>query len=222
MSLGAPVSEQAVLEALRGVLDPELDESVVDLAFVDRVRVDDERVEVVLRLPTFWCAPNFAYLMAHDARETVRQVAGGRRVEVGLKDDFASDEISQGVSDDQPFHRIFGEQADGENLTELRRLFQTKAFTMRLEQLARLLLDGGLTASQVTGLRLADVLAAPAVGPLLLRLDDRPRQLEGGGPLAVTHLRKRHQLGLDPADAAPLVTDPDGGMLETRYGKDER
>jgi metal-sulfur cluster biosynthetic enzyme len=49
-----------VLSALRDVYDPELDESLVDLQFVDDVRVQDGQVEVVLRLPTFWCAPNFA------------------------------------------------------------------------------------------------------------------------------------------------------------------
>ena len=35
------VSEATVLDALRGVIDPELDESLVDLGFVESVRVDD-------------------------------------------------------------------------------------------------------------------------------------------------------------------------------------
>jgi metal-sulfur cluster biosynthetic enzyme len=252
VSIIAPVSEQTVLEALRGVLDPELDESVVDLGFVDSVQVEDDRVEVVLRLPTFWCAPNFAYLMAHDAREAARKVAGPRRVEVRLKDHFASDEISQGVSRDLPFDEIFDDQADGEDLTALRRLFQTKAFSMRLEQLVQLLLDQGLSPAEVTGLRVADVLAAPRAGPLVLRLGDRPRQLRGGGSVARAYLGKRRQLGLDQSDHSPLVGDANGapiaanelsaylqrarrqrismafnsmfcrGMLETRYGKDER
>ncbi len=252
MTAARAISEQEVLEALRGVLDPELDESVVDLAFVDRVRVDDDRVEVVLRLPTFWCAPNFAYLMAHDARESVRRLAGSRRVEVRLKDHFASDEIGEGVSRDLPFDQIFGDQADGEDLTALRRLFQTKAFSMRLEPLVQLLLDQGLSAVEVTSLHLADVLSAPEAGPLVLRLGARARQLRGGGSVARAYLAKRRQLGLDQSDAAPLVSDPDGspiaadglsaylqharrqrismafnsmfcrGMLETRYGKDER
>src|SRR5215216_2291510 len=92
------VSERAVLNALRAVIDPELDESLVELGFVDRVHVEDGRVEVVLRLPTFWCAPNFAYLMAHDAREAVRHTLGIVDVRVSLKDHMYSDEISLGVS----------------------------------------------------------------------------------------------------------------------------
>ena len=123
---------------------------------------------------------------------------------------------------------------------------------MRLEQLVQLLLDQGLSPAEVTGLRVADVLAAPRAGPLVLRLGDRTQQLRGGGSVARAYLSKRRQLGLDPSDHAPLVGDANGapiapdellsylgrarrqrismafnsmfcrGMLGTRYGKDER
>ena len=76
------LTEQDVLAALQRVSDPELDESIVDLQFVDRVRVDGSQVELVLRLPTFWCAPNFAYLMAYDARAQVLSLPGVRDVRV--------------------------------------------------------------------------------------------------------------------------------------------
>jgi metal-sulfur cluster biosynthetic enzyme len=202
--------EQTVLDALRGVLDPELDESLVDLGFVADVRVDERRVTVRLRLPTFWCAPNFAYLMARDARDQVRRVAAGRDVRVVLEDHFASDEISAGVSDDRPLSSIFPGQTDGEDLAELRRLFQAKAYTMRLEQLVRLLLDHGLATDEVAGLRLGDVLAAPEHGPLVLRVGRHTRRVRGGSPLLRAYLDKRSLLGLDVSDEAPLVTDPAG------------
>ena len=51
--------------------------------YLPGVRIEDAgRVEVVLRLPTFWCAPNFAYLMAYDAREQALRVSGVREVRV--------------------------------------------------------------------------------------------------------------------------------------------
>jgi metal-sulfur cluster biosynthetic enzyme len=202
--------EQSALDALRGVLDPELDESLVDLGFVDYVRVDEDRVTVGLRLPTFWCAPNFAYLMASDARDQVRRVAGGRDVHVVLKDHFASDEISAGVSADQPLATIFPGQIEGEDLSELRRLFQSKAYTMRLEQLVQLLLDGGLAVNEVAALRMGDVLAAPERGPLVLRVGHGTRSLRGGSPLLHAYLDKRSLLGLGVSDETPLVTDVDG------------
>src|SRR5438094_9890393 len=111
------VSEQAVLAALGAVIDPELDESLVELGFVDTVSIRDEGwVEVVLRLPTFWCAPNFAYLMAYDAREQTLRVPGVRHVQVVLKDHMYSEEISRGVSAARNFDDVFPGQADGEDV----------------------------------------------------------------------------------------------------------
>src|SRR6202158_3718969 len=149
------VSEQAVLAALRTVIDPELDESLVELGFLHSVRIEDEgNVEVVLRLPTFWCAPNFAYLMAYDARVATLGVPGVRQVRVVLKDHMYSDEISTGISAGQKFDEVFPGQTDGEDVGELRALFHAKAFGMRQEQLARFLLDAGLSASEVVDIRL--------------------------------------------------------------------
>src|SRR5438067_705235 len=146
------VSEQAVVAALHRVSDPELDESLVELGFLDSVHIEGGRVDVVLRLPTFWCAPNFAYLMAYDAREQALQVPGVRQVRVVLKDHMYSDEISTGVSAHQGFDEVFPGQADGEDLSQLRALFQAKAFGMRQEQLVRFLPESGLTAAEVVGL----------------------------------------------------------------------
>ena len=61
-----------VLEALGTVYDPELDEPITTLGFVGScVVTDDGDVSVRLRLPTPQCAPNFAFLMAADARAAV-------------------------------------------------------------------------------------------------------------------------------------------------------
>ena len=59
---------EAILRALDVVIDPELDEPITDLGFVHTVDVSpDGDLEVHLRLPTSFCAPNFAYLMVSDA-----------------------------------------------------------------------------------------------------------------------------------------------------------
>ncbi len=98
-----------------------------------------DAVELVLRLPTFWCAPNFAYLMASDARKAVLQVPGVHEVRVTLRDHMYSDEISSG----KPFAEAFGDQAESDDMAELRQLFNRKAFGMRQEQLVRFLQEVG-------------------------------------------------------------------------------
>jgi metal-sulfur cluster biosynthetic enzyme len=208
------IDTQAVVAALREVSDPELDESLVDLGFLDSVSAEDGCIEVVLRLPTFECAPNFAYLMAHDARQQALGVPGVRDVRVVLKDHMYSDEISHGVSAGRSFGELFGCQADGDDLEELRALFRGKAFGMRLEQLTHCLLDAGLNAEEVVGLRLCDVLDTSDRGGLRLRLGGAERQVPGGAPLARTYLERRQRLGLATAGPTPLITAQDGTPIE--------
>src|SRR5439155_20129213 len=50
------ITAEAVLVALSGVRDPEIDESLTDLRFVAGVDVDGADVRVHLRLPTYFCA----------------------------------------------------------------------------------------------------------------------------------------------------------------------
>jgi hypothetical protein len=167
----------------------------------------------VLRLPTFWCAPNFAYLMAYDAREQVLRVPGVRQARVVLKDHMYSDEISVGVSAGQAFEAVFPGQADGDDLGELRDLFHGKAFGMRQEQLVRFLLDSGLTTDEVVGLRLADVVDTSNQHGLRLRVGDQALLLRGGAPLARAYLERRQRVGLDQDGGAVLITDRDGQPL---------
>ena len=250
-SQAAAVSEQAVITALRGVLDPELDESLVELGFVDGVCLEGGDVTVRLRLPTFWCSPNFAYIMAQDAREQVLRLPGVARVRVELKDHFVSDEIGEGVSAGKAFTEVFPGEAT-EELDELRAQFRRKAFTGRQEQLVRWLLDSGLSPAEVVGLRLGDLAWAAGSGDLVLELADRQQVVRGGAELAQRYLAKRRGLGLPDDPAARLVTDEHGrelaaaeledylragrrqrlslvfntsfcrGMLETRYGLERR
>ena len=81
----------AIWDALATVRDPELDEPITDLGFVGSAEVRDGRASVRLRLPTYFCAPNFAYLMVADARDAVRAVPGVVSVDVRLADHFAAE-----------------------------------------------------------------------------------------------------------------------------------
>jgi metal-sulfur cluster biosynthetic enzyme len=240
------VSEAAVLSALSEVSDPELDESIVALGFIDSVRVAGSQAELVLRLPTFWCAPNFAYLMAHDARQAVLALGGIDHVDVRLKDHMYSDEISTGVSDGQPFDQVFEGQCEDDDLDELREAFRRKALGMRQEQLVRFLLDAGVQPAQIVALEGSDVLDTSDSGGLRLRIGGRERLLRGGAPLARAYLARRARAGL----TGRLITGLGGeplqdlsahldhmrrqrismtfnalmcrGLLETRYGLSRR
>lgn len=146
-----------VLEALETVHDPELDEPITSLRFVTSCEVSaDGDVDVRLRLPTPQCAPNFAYLMAADARNAVRRLPEVRGVTVVLEDHYTGDEINAAVGRGEAFAQAFPGETEGE-LDALRELFHRKALVARQSRLCEALLAEGATAEEVTARRVADL-----------------------------------------------------------------
>lgn len=121
---------KAVLEALGAVLDPELDEPLLDLGFIHQVLVEEGGVKVVLRLPTFWCSAGFAYIMGEDIKAALGAEPWVDSVEVELADHFAEEKINRGLAEGRSFEAVFGREADG-GLAELRKQFREKGFLGR-------------------------------------------------------------------------------------------
>jgi metal-sulfur cluster biosynthetic enzyme len=178
----------AVLAALDTVRDPELDTSIVELGFVSSCAVADGAVRVRLRLPTFFCAPNFAYLMVADVHDRVAELDGVDAVEVVLEDHFASTEINTGVAARAGFVAAFDGLAENE-LDGLRRDFLRKAMLANQDRVARPLLAAGMPLDRVGALTLGEV---PASADL-----DRLRS-------------RRRQLGIPSDDDDPLLVRVDG------------
>ena len=225
------IDRDVVLGALSGVRDPELDEPITDLDFVSELRVEGASAFVRLRLPTYFCAPNFAYLMVADAKEALLSVPGVEEASVVLDDHYASEEINGGVNGERGFDGAFPEQTEGADLEKLRSTFRRKSFVSRQEQLCRILLADVYSPADLAGMRLEDV----------------PPSAE-----FEKYLERRKELGIDSSAEAPLVVDPDGnavpreavvqhlrfartvrvsidgnasfcrGLLSTRYGATER
>jgi metal-sulfur cluster biosynthetic enzyme len=82
-----------LLERLQPILDPELDESILQLGFIQSLHVHDGHATIVVQLPTSWCAANFAYMMADDIRRALLTVEGLHHVTVRLRDHFAAEAI---------------------------------------------------------------------------------------------------------------------------------
>jgi metal-sulfur cluster biosynthetic enzyme len=186
----APPGGARVLAALAAVRDPELDEPITSLGFVTACTVSaDGDARVRLRLPTYFCAPNFAFLMVADAYDAASALPGLRRVEVVLEDHFASDAINGGVAARAGFARSFDGEAIGE-LDELRANFLRKAVMAGTDLVCRPLLAAGTSPGELPRMTLGDVPPSPAL--------DRLRQ-------------RRAELGLPTGDGAPLLIDPVSG-----------
>jgi metal-sulfur cluster biosynthetic enzyme len=190
------VGVEAVLDALATVRDPELDEPVTELDFVQAVHVSDSAVRVELRLPTYFCAPNFAYLMVADAYDACAELPGVEQVTVSLVDHFAADEINAGVAASRGFTGTFPGLADSadDELAQLRATFTRKAHRASQERVASALLRDGREVADLAALTLGD---APP-GAELDRL-----------------VRRRAELGLPCHAGAALLVHDDGRPVES-------
>ncbi len=179
-------TQAQVLAALDAVRDPELDEPVTELGFVSACSVSAEGDAAVrLRLPTYFCAPNFAFLMVADAYDAVSGVVGVRQTEVVLEDHFASEAINRGVAARAGFAESFEGLAAGE-LDTLRADFVRKAVLAGTDRVCRPLLTAGRTPEELAGLRLGDVPPSADLDRLRCR---------------------RAELGLPSDDASALLVD---------------
>ena len=203
--LPSPINADDLLARLDRVLDPELDESVLSLGFVESVVGDDAgNVTVCLRLPTYWCAANFSYLMASDVRRELAGLDGVHSVTVKLEEHFASSQVESGASPGKTFAEAFPDSGP-DTLEETRRIFLLKGYFTRQERLLRALKNTGMPFEEIAGLRIGDVDSARVEAQAFSR-----------------YLERRKELDLDCSDVAALIVDATGraipaAELETYY-----
>jgi metal-sulfur cluster biosynthetic enzyme len=180
----------AARAALDTVYDPELDEPITDLGFVRSLTAEDDRITVHLRLPTSFCSPNFAYLMASDAKDALSALPGAREVTVLLDDHHDSDLINRGLAADAGYRGTFGHEAE-QDLEELRSIFRRKAHTAAMERALTALLRArpGLSEERLGDVVLGDLPDTAATRALL---------------------RRRAALGLGTASTDPALVDDEG------------
>src|SRR5438093_5111543 len=149
--------KENVLRALSTVTDPELDEPITDLGFVKELSIsNDGRVSLDLVTSTFWCSPNFVYMMLEEARDVVSRLGGVNQVRVHLDGHHDSDRINEAINAGKSFSDCYGAEANG-NLVELNRMIRTRALRSRLFSMATSLSKHGVSPEQLVDLSQQDV-----------------------------------------------------------------
>jgi metal-sulfur cluster biosynthetic enzyme len=180
------VRTEEAWQALAAVIDPELDEPITELNFVRSLDVIGADVVVHLRLPTSFCAPNFSYLMASDAKDALTAVPWTRRVTVELDDHHDSELINRGLAADAGYRGTFGHEAE-QDLEELRTTFQRKAHTAAMERVLTRLVQKGRPIESLGRLTIRDLPADSATHALLLRRTAIGLSNGGEDPVFVDH-----------------------------------
>lgn len=199
---------------LQDVTDPELDESVVDLNFIARADVDPmNRVHIEFRLPTYWCAANFSFLMADDMRRAVTALDWVEGISVVLGEHMYADKINAGLARGLSFQETFGAEADGD-LDDLRRTFLVKAFQRRQVALLNHLTGMGHSPETIVTLTLAELDCLPVDDDGAR--DDGARDngaRDNGERLVRRYLERRAVVGPAEPDG-PAFVDTDGARLK--------
>lgn len=192
--------KEEVFAKLALVIDPELDQSLPELGFINEVIIEESHVKVSFRLPTYWCSTNFAYMMAEDIRDRVGELPWVKSIIVSLEDHCASAEVNDGVNTGKSFAEAFPDMATGE-LDGLRRTFRVKAFIVRQEKLLQHFIREGFDHQAILNLTLRDV-----ADHLALKSDKKA--------LAERYFSIREEFGYvnDPESVAFI--QPDGQPLD--------
>ncbi len=220
------LNDADVTEALSIVRDPELDEPITDLGFVASVDISGRDVSVRLRLPTSFCAPNFAYLMASDSMDALKAIPDVGEVQVFLDGNTDSDRINAGLAQGLSFSETYPKESQLE-LDELRKIFQVKAHLASIERvLSQLSRENGIVPEQMVDLRLADLPDTPGVKALLNRRMDIGLPTGGDQYVLVNESNERWdpeslEVQLRFAKATRVSIDGNAhfcrGLLRTRY-----
>jgi metal-sulfur cluster biosynthetic enzyme len=188
-----------VWRRLETVTDPELDEPVTALEFVTRADVGaDNCVHIEFRLPTYWCAANFSFLMADDMRNAVKDLPWVADVSIVLGEHMYADKINAGLARGLNFQETFGAEADGD-LDELRRTFLLKAFQRRQAALLADLMEAGSDPAGLVEMTL-DELANLEIA-------------EAGARLRTRYLERRPTVA-DPRATSLAFVDTDANPLQ--------
>jgi len=220
--------DEAVRTALATVADPELDEPITDLGFVRSVDFPDaQTVRVHLRLPTSFCSPNFAYLMASDAKDALTGLDRFEWVIVELDDHHDSELINRGLAADAGYLGTFGVEAE-QSLDQLRLTFQRKAHNAAMERALTELLrrEPDVPEAALGQVRLGELPDTPAVSALRRRraaigLPDTPDALVLVDETGRGYPPEQVPLRLRLARSVRVSIDGNAhfcrGLLRTRY-----
>ena len=209
---GSAPTRAAVRDRLDRVTDPELDRSIVALDYVDAIEIDGGRVGVDLTLPTAWCSPAFAWMMAVDARDEVESLPAVEEARITLHEHMHEDEINRGVNERLSFAEAFPD-ADGD-VSAVRAELDEKARVARQYDAAEALLEAGLDPETIVDVRLRDLEFPDGVESATVYVRDRSFAVAVPAAPIERYLEKARETDLVSTPADRLFRTPEGEPID--------
>ncbi|WP_394740825.1 iron-sulfur cluster assembly protein [Natronococcus roseus] len=206
------LTREAVRDRLDRVTDPELDRSIVELEYIDAIEIDAGTVTVHLTLPTAWCSPAFAWMMAVDSRTEVEELLAVDRARIYLHEHMHELEINRGVNAGRSFAEAFPDAEDTVDAVRLE--LDRKARTARQYDAVEALLEAGLDSETIVSLRPTDLERTDGDDQLSIYLSDRAVGVSVPAEPIERYLEKARETGLVDAPTDPLFLTPEGEPID--------
>ncbi|MDG5817970.1 iron-sulfur cluster assembly protein [Natronococcus sp. A-GB7] len=206
------LTREAVRDRLDRVTDPELDRSIVALEYIDGIELDAGTVTVHLTLPTAWCSPAFAWMMAADSRTEVEELPAVERARIYLHEHMHEIEINRGVNAGRSFPEAFPDAED--TVDAVRAELDRKARTARQYDAVEALLEAGLESETIVSLRPRDLERIDGDDRLSIYLADRAIAVSVSAEPIDRYLEKARETGLVDAETDPLFLTPEGEPID--------
>lgn len=104
MSQDLQLTRRQIFEELTKIVDPEIGVSIMELELIDKVDIDQGKVDVDLHLTSPFCPAVFGFKIAQDVKDNIHKVEGIQEVKVNVSNHFMAEAINKQVNESKPPH----------------------------------------------------------------------------------------------------------------------
>jgi metal-sulfur cluster biosynthetic enzyme len=102
MSQDLQLTRRQIFEELTKIVDPEIGVSIMELELIDKVDINDGKVDVDLHLTSPFCPAVFGFKIAQDVKDNIHRVEGIQEVKVNVSNHFMAEAINKQVNESRP------------------------------------------------------------------------------------------------------------------------
>ncbi len=99
MSQDLQLTRRQIFEELTKIVDPEIGVSIMELELIDKVDIEQGKVNVDLHLTSPFCPAVFGFKIAQDVKDNICKVEGIQDVKVNVSNHFMAEAINKQVNE---------------------------------------------------------------------------------------------------------------------------
>ncbi|MFL6379234.1 MAG: metal-sulfur cluster assembly factor [Nitrososphaeraceae archaeon] len=102
MSQDTQQVRKQIFDELTKIVDPEIGVSIMELELVDKVDLNDGKVNIDLHLTSPFCPAVFGFKIAQDVRDNIYKLETIKDVKINVSNHFMADAINKQVNESKP------------------------------------------------------------------------------------------------------------------------